>query len=93
MAGAKATLGGPRRSFLCSLRPALTGTTWFALSSPAGLPPALVERLNAEVRRAMQTPAVKVRLALETKETFSYDAAAFSRYLESEIERRTPAVR
>ena len=35
---------------------------WLGLSAPAGLPPAIVERLNAETNAAMQTDAVRQRL-------------------------------
>ena len=73
--------------------PGLTGITWFALSGPAGMAPALVEKINAEVRRGMQSPAVKAVLQAESMETLDLDAAAFTRYVASEIERWTPAVR
>ena len=73
--------------------PALTGTTWFALSGPAGMPAALVERINAEVRRGMNTAAGKALLAAESMETADYDSPTFTRYAASEIERWTPAVR
>lgn len=73
--------------------PALTGTTWFALSGPAGMPPSLVERINAEVRSGMRTPAARALLAAESMETADYDAPTFTRYVASEIDRWTPAVR
>ena len=73
--------------------PGLTGTTWFALSGPAGMPPALVEKINAEVRRGMHSPAVKAQLRVENMETADYDAPAFTRYVAAEIDRWTPAVR
>lgn len=73
--------------------PGLTGTTWFALSGPPGMPPALVEKINAEARRGMQSPAAKAQLRAENMETADYDAAVFTRYVAAEIERWTPAVR
>ena len=73
--------------------PALTGTTWFALSGPAGMPTALVDRINAEVRRGMDTAAAKSRLSVEVMETVAYDAPEFKRYVASEIERLGPAAR
>jgi tripartite-type tricarboxylate transporter receptor subunit TctC len=69
--------------------PALTGTTWFSLSGPPGMPPELVDRLNAEVRRGLTTPAAKALFALESMETIDYDAPAFTRYFKSEIEHWT----
>lgn len=73
--------------------PALTGTTWFALSGPPGMPAALVEKINLEVRRGMNNAAAKAQLAAESMETADYDAPTFTRYVASEIERWTPAVR
>jgi tripartite-type tricarboxylate transporter receptor subunit TctC len=73
--------------------PALTGTTWFSLSGPAGMPAALVDKVNAEVRRGLQTPAIRSQLAAESMETADLDAAAFTRFVGAEIARWTPAVR
>lgn len=42
--------------------PDLLVENWLGLSGPAGLPPAIVERLNAETNAAMQTEAVRHRL-------------------------------
>jgi tripartite-type tricarboxylate transporter receptor subunit TctC len=70
--------------------PALTARTWFALAGPAGMPRPLVERINAEVRRALQAPAVRQQLALESIESDDFDAATFTQYVKSEIERWTP---
>ena len=73
--------------------PGLTGITWFSVSGPAGMPPALVERINAEVRRGMQSPTIKAQLKAESMETLDLDAAAFTRYVATEIERWGPAIR
>ena len=73
--------------------PGLTGTTWFSLSGPSGLPAALVDRINAEVRRGLQTPAIRSQLAAESMETIDLDAPAFTRFVAAEITRWTPAVR
>ena len=37
--------------------------TWFALAAPAGLPKPILDRLNAEVRKAVAVPEVRSRLA------------------------------
>jgi tripartite-type tricarboxylate transporter receptor subunit TctC len=73
--------------------PQLTGTTWFSLSGPAGMPPSIVERLNAEARRGLQTPAAKLQMANESMETIDLDAAGFTKYVATEIARWTPAAR
>lgn len=73
--------------------PALTGTTWFGLSGPSGMAPAIVDKINAEVRRGMQTSAAKAQLALESMETADLNAAEFSSYVAAELARWAPAVR
>lgn len=70
--------------------PALTARTWFGVSGPAGMPRPLVERINAEVRRALQVASVRQQLALESIESDDFDAATFTQYVKSEIERWTP---
>ncbi len=73
--------------------PGLTGTTWFSLSGPAGMSSSLVAKINAEVRRGLQTPAVAKALLAESMETADLDAAAFTAFVASEIARWTPAVK
>ena len=73
--------------------PQLTGTTWFSISGPAGMPNEAVERLNAEIRRGLKTPALVKALANESMETIDLDAAGFTKYVASEISRWTPAVK
>lgn len=73
--------------------PSLTGTTWFALSGPPGMPAAIVDRINAEVRRGLQTPALKAQLAHESMVTADYDPAAFQRFVVSELDHWGPAAR
>ena len=37
--------------------------TWFAMAGPAGMPKPVVDRLNAELRKAVAVPEVRARLA------------------------------
>ena len=73
--------------------PALTGTTWFSVSGPAGMSPAVVDKINAEVRRGLQTAAIRAAMTAESMETIDLDAAAFTRFVAAEIARWTPAIR
>ena len=73
--------------------PQLTGTTWFSISGPPGMPKDVVDKLNAEIRRGLQTPALVKALANESMETMDLDAAAFTKYVAAEITRWTPAVK
>ncbi len=67
--------------------PLMTGTTWFALSGPPGMPAAIVEKINVEVRRGLQTSALKAQLASESMVTADYTPEEFRRYIVSELER------
>ena len=73
--------------------PQLTGTTWFAVSGPAGMPATVVERLNTEIRRGLQSPAMRAAMAAESMEAGDYDAASFTRFMAAEISRWAPAVK
>lgn len=73
--------------------PQLTGTTWFALSGPPGLPAAMVERINLETRKALQSAASRQQMGNESMESMDLDAAAFTRYVMAETTRWAPAVR
>jgi tripartite-type tricarboxylate transporter receptor subunit TctC len=70
--------------------PQLTARTWFSLSGPPGMPKPLVDRINLEVRRGLQTPALKQQLALESIESDDFDAATFTQFVKTEIDRWTP---
>lgn len=70
--------------------PALTARTWFSVSGPAGMPKPLVDRINQDVRRALQVPSVRQQLALESIESDDFDAATFTQYVKSEIDRWAP---
>ena len=73
--------------------PGLTARTWFSISGPPGMPKALVDRINAEVRRGLQNAGVKQQLALESIESDDFDAATFTQFVKSEIERWTPMIK
>ena len=73
--------------------PDIVAITWFGLSGPAKMPPDIVKRLNAEVRKAMQTPDVRERFAAEAIEPNEFDAAAFTEFIRGEIKRWHPVVK
>jgi tripartite-type tricarboxylate transporter receptor subunit TctC len=41
--------------------PGYAGTSWFTLAAPAGMPPALVARLNQDVQKVLASPEVAAR--------------------------------
>ncbi|GAA4336152.1 tripartite tricarboxylate transporter substrate binding protein [Pigmentiphaga soli] len=66
--------------------PQLAGTAWYAISGPAGMPPALVEQINHDVRQAMSSPEGKAELLKQNMESQDWDAATFTKYVQSEID-------
>ena len=60
-------------------------STWYGLLVPAGTPRAIVERLNAETRKALATPAVKEQFSAQGLETTSSSPQEFGAYLRSEV--------
>lgn len=59
---------------------------WFGLWGPAGMNPELVNKINADVRRAVADPGVKEKLSNLGNDTMSLSAADFARLVRSEIE-------
>jgi tripartite-type tricarboxylate transporter receptor subunit TctC len=57
------------------------------------MPPAVVDRLNLEIRRGLQSPAVRMAMTAESMESGDFDAAGFTRFVVAEIARWTPAIR
>jgi tripartite-type tricarboxylate transporter receptor subunit TctC len=71
----------------------LVATIWFSLSGPAGMPAEIVERLNAEVRKALDAPDTRERLRPEGIEPGRLTAAEFTSFLTSEVKRWAPIVK
>jgi tripartite-type tricarboxylate transporter receptor subunit TctC len=73
--------------------PELTASIWFSLSGPAGMPPEVVDRLNAEVRRSLHLPDVSERLRPEGIEPGDLDPQQFTAFVAAELKRWAPVVR
>jgi len=59
----------------------LETTVWWGLMAPAGTPPAIVEKLNAEVNKALARPDVQTRFKELGVTSQPGSAADFARYL------------
>lgn len=73
--------------------PDLVATVWFSLSGPANLPTPIVERLNSEVRRAMELSDVKEKMRHEGIIPNRLDAKEFTAFVADELRRWGPIVR
>jgi tripartite-type tricarboxylate transporter receptor subunit TctC len=60
-------------------------STWYGLLVPAGTPDAIVTRLNAETRKAIESIASKEQFAAQGLEPAPSSAQEFGAYLKSEV--------
>jgi len=67
--------------------PGFAGEAWMGLLAPAKTPPAIIDRLNAEVAKALALQDVKTRLADLGMDTVGSSPAQFDQYLRAESER------
>jgi tripartite-type tricarboxylate transporter receptor subunit TctC len=73
--------------------PNIIGTVWFSLSGPAGLPADIVNKLNAEVRRALHAPDVRDRVRHDGIVPNDLDAKQFTAFVAEELKRWAPIVK
>jgi tripartite-type tricarboxylate transporter receptor subunit TctC len=70
--------------------PDLVAATWFGLSGPAKLPPAISHRLNAAIVEVMQEGDVQKQLAQEGVEFKALTPEDFTKFVEAETARWAP---
>lgn len=66
---------------------------WYGLLAPRGTPPAIVNRINAEITRALKTPEVQERLIAIGAEAIGSTPAAFGAFLQQESARWSKVLR
>ncbi len=72
--------------------PEMIATTWFALSGPAGLPPAIVMKLNRACVEAMQRPQLRDLAAKQAVEAKAMSPAEVTQFFQSEIDKWQPVI-
>jgi tripartite-type tricarboxylate transporter receptor subunit TctC len=65
--------------------PGVDAYAWFGLLAPAGTPPAIVERLNAEVNQVLRTPEIGERFAQLGALPIGGSAADFDRFIRNDL--------
>ncbi|MBQ1763165.1 MAG: tripartite tricarboxylate transporter substrate binding protein, partial [Aquincola sp.] len=58
--------------------------TWQGILVPAGTPPAVVDKLNAELTRIIRSPEVRQRLTAQGAEVYTMTPTEFSSFFERE---------
>ena len=66
---------------------------WQGVMVPAGTPPAVVERLNAEIVKALKSPDVRERLALQGAEPLGSTPQEYGAYVKKELVRWASVVK
>ncbi len=59
---------------------------WVGLFAPAGTPPEIVAKINADVTRALHTPEIKERFANLGMEAMPMSPAEFTKFVQAEID-------
>ena len=67
--------------------------TWLGIVAPAGTPPAVVSKLNAEVRRVMAVPEVRDRLIAQGFVLADQSPDQFNRYIKAEYAKWSKLIR
>ena len=73
--------------------PGFDDSTWFGFFAPLGTPAATVDRLNAEINRAMEAPDVREKLAGLGLESRRATVAEFAAFLRAEAPKWAKAVK
>ena len=95
-----AVTGGTRSSLLPELPtiaeaglPGYQANTWYGLHAPAGVPPAVIEKINRLTRAALAQPASKQRLIAQGLEPDDTTPAQFAAFQQAEYEKWGKVVR
>ena len=68
-------------------------STWFGLMAPAGTPPEVIARRNADVTRILNTPEMRERLIAQGAEAAPDTPAEFTRFMADELARYSRIVK
>ena len=66
---------------------------WMGLIAPAGTPAAIIDRINREVAEALQTPAIREKLAAQLMEPIGNSPAEFRAKIDAEVVRWAPVIK
>ncbi|HSH92163.1 MAG TPA: tripartite tricarboxylate transporter substrate binding protein [Ramlibacter sp.] len=69
------------------------GLTWYGIVGPAGMPPAVVRTLNAEINRILAQPDFRDKLSSEALDTMPMTPQQFGAYIAREIQHWTGVAR
>ena len=65
--------------------PGFAAVSWFGIFAPAGTPPDIVSKLNAEIARVLASPAIREQLELDGAEVIANTPEQFAAHFKGEI--------
>ncbi len=68
-------------------------SSWFGLLAPAGTPPEVVNRIQAEVAKSLSTAAIKEKMLAQGAIPSGNTPAEFTRFIDAEIRKWAPVVK
>ena len=76
-----------------TVMPGFEAGAWQGLMVPAGTPPAVIQRLNQEVMRALASADVRERLAVQGAEPLGSTPEEYGAYIQRELARWAAVVK
>jgi tripartite-type tricarboxylate transporter receptor subunit TctC len=73
--------------------PGFEATSWFGVVAPAGTPPAIVARLNADMNQWLQTPEAREKLLAQGAAAAGGSPEQFAAYIRAETEKWAKVVK
>jgi tripartite-type tricarboxylate transporter receptor subunit TctC len=73
--------------------PRIAVALWYGILAPAGTPRAVVEKLNREIGRALETPDVRERLQGQGADPMPGTPGAFAAFMQDEMAKWAPVVK
>jgi tripartite-type tricarboxylate transporter receptor subunit TctC len=76
-----------------SLYPGFLSDNWYAMFYPKGTPRPIIDKLNAEIRKALETPEVKAFLPREALDPIASSPEELGAFFASEIEKYAKVIK
>jgi tripartite-type tricarboxylate transporter receptor subunit TctC len=73
--------------------PGYEATIWLGVMAPKGTPPEIVDKLNAEINKVIELPAVKETWAKQGANPMHMSVAEFDAYLRKDIDKWAEVVK
>jgi len=73
--------------------PGYNVTAWYGVSAPAKTPPAVIERLNSEIVRALKAPDLNQRLVSQGVDPVGNTPAQYTAFMQNEVQKWAKVIR